>query len=847
MVQTNLAASIETAHAGKKLISRNCFSYHKTKTPLTAFANDDLSFIALLEKTKLLLKNGAASNICAPQGENSLMHTTNIRIMREFLLAQADPFAKNDQGENLFNNFLQYLKNHPKELKNVYTQDILNSFLAESLRRSKNPNHKRKYYKFKKITNLLLNNDAFNIDYKNAQTLIKRHDLDVRNVAINILKTKNISTALKKQLLQDLIDRHPQKVNRLFSRIFSNEHIKSKDKNMAIDLLLENGADINKKDKDDKTVLYYTQSSDRILRYLQLGADPTISSKEKDEVLQTSLSFSDLYFMGKIKLTPPNPEIDKKIMSIFKEREKQILAQDRELIFAGSHEAEKQDWNITNRFSSNRFNGGLWSSLFDPETGQSEWQNWCVRNEHYPDLYKNSYHIIPDKDCRILLLQPHSPEIIKYLKKDDTKYASYHPDFEAITKDYDAVYIPEDARLHYYWFLCGYDVASYCFLKPKFKVMTHEEYVKYLYETKGIKRSPEYYCSGEINIVHPSSFEELQASVSKFIENNISNHHSQKSVQNTVDDIITREIFRTINCIIPYDPDFRAMETAENLSSNLSSLDILLHYQHKYNPKSLQQCLFKKDSYNNIGELRRESHKGLWQNNALPLFELLIKYGIDPQKIEEGLCKEYNFTSPEYRNPDINEQKIHDDIKDIAQNLPQDIKNKNLQNALNESNLKSAKYWLSAGADANMTVGKFKTPLLHLAKDEHQTDLLFKFGANPQAVNCFGQTALFYAKSPQQIEVLFENGVDPSHKDNYGKNATNFLANKHNNKIINHDLCVRLVKEKIILQYKDKIDKKFKIRKIKQYMLSFKNKKIEKIVKTASVLYNKILAYKYRQ
>ena len=90
----------------------------------------------------------------------------------------------------------------------------------------------------------------------------------------------------------------------------------------------------------------------------------------------------------------------------------------------------------------------LWTSPIDPKTGKSAWSKYLETLDgrfiarHYQGV--RQWHIVPTEKCRILELTPDSPEFEKYVVEDKNKFCSRSLDFEAIAKDYDALYVPEE-------------------------------------------------------------------------------------------------------------------------------------------------------------------------------------------------------------------------------------------------------------------------------------------------------------------------------------------------------------------------------------------------------------------
>ena len=124
----------------------------------------------------------------------------------------------------------------------------------------------------------------------------------------------------------------------------------------------------------------------------------------------------------------------------------------------------------------------FWTSPVNPETGLSDWEEWCNYENFrvYNPLTEHRLHIVPKKDCRILTLLSNTPEFEKYIISTGSYYLDKCLDFEAIAKDYDAVYVPrETIDDHNHGTLNGWDVATCIFLRPKFNVLSEKQYQEY--------------------------------------------------------------------------------------------------------------------------------------------------------------------------------------------------------------------------------------------------------------------------------------------------------------------------------------------------------------------------------
>ena len=117
----------------------------------------------------------------------------------------------------------------------------------------------------------------------------------------------------------------------------------------------------------------------------------------------------------------------------------------------------------------------LWTSPVDAQTGKAAWDVY-LEDHNLTHLYgEERWHIVPHDDCKILTLELGSKEMNKYITYN--MHGDRRLDFEAISKDYDAMYAPKEMVNRFNdELLDGWDVATCIFLKPKFTVMNDETY-----------------------------------------------------------------------------------------------------------------------------------------------------------------------------------------------------------------------------------------------------------------------------------------------------------------------------------------------------------------------------------
>jgi hypothetical protein len=104
------------------------------------------------------------------------------------------------------------------------------------------------------------------------------------------------------------------------------------------------------------------------------------------------------------------------------------------------------------------------------------------------------WHIVPDEDCKVLVVKEDLSNIKQYFEDPKEDYRSeLHINYEKLSKDYDAIYISPrlvnrgcgDIKLkdskgkEAYFDSFNWDVASCVFFKEKYSVMDEEEYCQY--------------------------------------------------------------------------------------------------------------------------------------------------------------------------------------------------------------------------------------------------------------------------------------------------------------------------------------------------------------------------------
>ena len=339
----------------------------------------------------------------------------------------------------------------------------------------------------------------------------------------------------------------------------------------------------------------------------------------------------------------------------------------------------------------------VWTSPVNPKTNEANWMEWC-RCENFRVAYfeQNKYHIVPNQDCKILTLLPESPEIDKYTIKN--KFNTSVLDFEAIAKDYDALYVPIDTVWEYPMdLLSGWDVSTCIFLKPKYTVMDDEIYALYK--------------AGKIN---------LKDSVNTDLFDPQVNLHPRSlppfSFMQPVDVSIEAAV-----C------EFRQMAKAQSKRSSKAREKAFRYYD-------VAQKLEKFKSFKFLGHdqdlLLRDDQYLINQPDVL---EVLLKHGMNPN-LKLKIFGSYYFLT---------------EVADCEKSYKLLLQYGADPNALLRKTvmyyeeLSVAKLCLAAGANVNFSDENGVTPLMNACGPEH-VELLLSFGANPLAVDKNGKSVQEY-------------------------------------------------------------------------------------------------------
>ena len=260
----------------------------------------------------------------------------------------------------------------------------------------------------------------------------------------------------------------------------------------------------------------------------------------------------------------------------------------------------------------------LWTSPVDSATGESAWIEYCRREDYKQDYYEEQkWHIVPNGSCRLLTLYPGSEEMRRYTIQNKSGATL---DFEAIAKDYDAMYVPQQTidacgGTKREGLLAQWDVPSCIFLSPEYTVMNDEMYGEYLLGRRKLAESSNYPgYNPEIVQLHRQSIPQMRFKmpVDNSAENAIAD--LQQLLARTSSGTSTgRDKIESINSVIEFVQEGGMQQSVDYVTSgDMMYLDVMeIMLKHGMNPD--QRELF-----------------GLQRNPEY--LKLFLQYGADPDK-----------------------------------------------------------------------------------------------------------------------------------------------------------------------------------------------------------------------
>lgn len=143
--------------------------------------------------------------------------------------------------------------------------------------------------------------------------------------------------------------------------------------------------------------------------------------------------------------------------------------------------------------------GGFWTSPM-MKSGISAWRSFCNNDGATRAFATSRWHIVLNKDCRIICVDEDLENVRPYCKKTSSGMLKEVIDFEALSKDYDMVYVsPEVMYKHGNDLFTNFEVPTGLFLnvtnkngQSLFRALTDQEFESYKakQEAKGLHIEP---------------------------------------------------------------------------------------------------------------------------------------------------------------------------------------------------------------------------------------------------------------------------------------------------------------------------------------------------------------------
>ena len=352
----------------------------------------------------------------------------------------------------------------------------------------------------------------------------------------------------------------------------------------------------------------------------------------------------------------------------------------------------------------------FWTSPVNPKTGLSHWEEMCNDRDFrvYDPQTEHRLHIIPKKDCRILTLLPDTPEFEKYIISTGSYYRDKCLDFEAIADDYDAVYLPDETVWkHNRGILNNWDVATCVFLRPKFNVLNEKQYQEY-------KKNPNMVL--EQDDTHSGVFDPV-------IPKELPKIHPLKklsAVDSSKENLI-KDLKRLK--LSDYKEEFNAFIEAVEKSPENDVTDVL---------KKLTKYYRFKD-FGNDEDYHRASNANFDHAKVLlspVVLETCLKHGLVPDS--DFLKNITDYHSLKYTHYMSDKQRKFTQKLLLQYGAKPDIE------------LFDLDLYLRAGGDPNANGLFIKT--LKETMDSKEIEMLLSAGADPEAVDKDGKSALEIAK-----------------------------------------------------------------------------------------------------
>lgn len=125
---------------------------------------------------------------------------------------------------------------------------------------------------------------------------------------------------------------------------------------------------------------------------------------------------------------------------------------------------------------------GFWATLYQ-SPDMNSWKDWCEGNNFYTEKLKDFFTFFLKEDAKILEIQTQN-DVDKFVRSKyqqkpvgyerrfyykDQEYPDAHPDFEMLSKDFDAMYVKEFGNVNSgtHWQFYGWDCDSLLIFNPQ--------------------------------------------------------------------------------------------------------------------------------------------------------------------------------------------------------------------------------------------------------------------------------------------------------------------------------------------------------------------------------------------
>lgn len=404
----------------------------------------------------------------------------------------------------------------------------------------------------------------------------------------------------------------------------------------------------------------------------------------------------------------------------------------------------------------------LWTSPYNPKENKSEWLIWSENNfsEDRIDVYKETWYVVPDENCRILEITPDSHELDKYIIS--IRKGQRAIDYEAIAEHYDALYIPIETQIDkkYKDILESWSVSSCVFFHDKYNLLTPSEYELYKRTGKIIKKRRQE--RKKFPIHYTKNYKVAEYRSEYFAE--VTEEGTEIEVKKNYTD---KDILELID-------DYKKMKEMSTILYDESRDMYLTNIKYYLKNKNLPYAL-----------------EGLWIAAIVSCEEA---FNDEPFKLLKKLKPFFNIQKMLNENLQLN--KVHT-CKMLLENGAKLNRSFEGYFPIHKAKGKALEFCLQNGCNPDEYDAKGRTKLMYELEIDELENML-QYRANPNIRDRHGRTPLMYAKTPEAIKILLTYGADPAAVDDKGRSVLDYVS---------HNYCgrkegINLIKEAINKQQK---------------------------------------------